>query len=101
MFSPKFVLKGNLQARARVPVPVPPPLPRSRPAVHGARGDVCHAAPPACTRVCSSTELGHARVARTCRTHTRFRPRVWFNLQLKAPGAPEKGGGTTSGPPPE
>lgn len=63
MFLPKFVLKGNLQARTRVPPP------HSRPGVRVARGDVCHAAPghgpPRRTRVCSRTKLLRARVMLT------------------------------------
>lgn len=57
MFSPKFVLKGNLQARTHVP----PPPPHSRRGAQGARADVCHAAPGVHARVLT-TELLHAHV---------------------------------------
>lgn len=71
MFSPKFVLKGNLQARTHVPPP-----PHSRPGVHGARGDVCHAAPVHGLPEVHTRVLKDRAAARTCHGHTCFRPRV-------------------------
>lgn len=70
MFLPKFVLKGNLQARTRVPAP------DSRPGVHGARGDVCHAAPVHGLPRVHTCVLKDRTVACTCHGHACFRPHV-------------------------
>lgn len=69
MFSPKFVLKGNLQARTRSP------LPRGRAGrAPGAPGGTrTERAPPMCTRVRARTELMHTAATRVLGCHTRFR----------------------------
>lgn len=70
MFLPKFVLKGNLQARTHVPPP------HSRPGVRVARGDVCHAAPGHGPPEAHTRVLKDKTVACTCHARTCFRPRA-------------------------
>lgn len=73
MFSPKFVLKGNLQACTHVPYPPPS---HCRPGVHGARGDVCHTAPVHGLPEVHTRVPKDRTVACTCCGHTCFWPRV-------------------------